>query len=84
MHIPHRKPHPGAGRQLMARFCAASQQKLSPPEAVNQEEIPEENRQFHLPASARHEPAGKCTCQLTRPDRPGEVIGAASKRELSA
>jgi len=30
----------------MARFSASSRQKLSSPEAVNQEQNPEEDRQF--------------------------------------
>jgi hypothetical protein len=34
----------------MARFSAASRQKLSSPEAVSQEGSPEEDRQFHLPS----------------------------------
>ena len=65
---------PLPGRQPIARFSVASRPKLSPPEAVNQEEIPEEDRQFHLPASARDEPAGNAHARSRGPAaaiRPG-------------
>src|SRR5215467_2757493 len=58
---------PLPGRQPIARFSVASRPKLSPPEAVNQEEIPEEDRQFHLPASARDEPAGNAHARSRGP-----------------
>ena len=68
----------------MARFSAASRQKLSWPEAVNQEENPEEDRQFTCRHRLGMSQPVDAHARSRGPAAVVKVTGAASKRVSAA